>query len=172
MDDEQVRAYRRWQALEEDGRDEEADRAFHALFKGTVAPVPISHDFGAQTLAAVAAASERDGRRAQRARQAAVVAGVACGAAAIYFGAGYVSTGLSAAFLRLIDLMIVAVVSVASFMQSGADLWTVARSVGRAAAAMAGDARVAIALVVIQAVAVAAFVALRRLLDSDVELLK
>ena len=172
MDDELIRAYRRWQALEEDGREDEADRAFEAVFQGSVSPVPVRREFAPLTMAAVAAAAARDAQRARRARQVSLVGGIAGGGAVTYFGAGYLLTGLSAVFVRFIDLTIVAVVYVASAMQSGADVWSLAASLGRATAALAGDARVAIALVMIQGVAIAAFVALRRLLDSDVELLK
>jgi hypothetical protein len=172
MDEDPIREYRRWQELEEAGRDEDADRAFEGVFKASATGVPVSHDFTARTMAAVAGAVEHDVRRARRVRRVALVSAIGSGAAAIYFGAGYALAAMSSVFVRLIDLLIVGVVYVVGAMQSGVDLWSLAVSVGRAAAAVAGDPRVAIALVMIQGVAIAAFVALRRLLDSDGELLK
>lgn len=172
MNDDPVRAYQRWQAAEEGGRDEEADRAFEALFSASMPAVPVPADFETRTMHAVAAAAERDARRARHVRSAALVASVAGGAAAAYFGFGYALSVMSAVFVRLIDLVIVGVVYVVTVMQSGADAWSVAASLGRATAAAVADARVALALIVIQGVAIAAFMALRRLLHSDVEILK
>ena len=172
MDDDPIRSYRRWQALEEEGREDEADRAFDAVFKAGVSSLLPSSDFTAQTMAAVAAAAERDAARARRMRTAAFVAGTAGTAVAVYFGAGYAFSVLSTVLVRLIDLLIVGVVYVASVMQSGANVWSIAASLGRATAALAGDPRVAVALIMIQGVAIVAFVALRRLLHSDVEILK
>lgn len=172
MDDDPIRACRRWLALEEAGRVDEADRAFEALFKDAAPSAAVSHAFTAATMAAVAAAAERDARRTRRVRSAALVCSVAGAAGAAYFGAGYVLGAVFAVFVRLIDLLIDGVVYVATAMQSGVDLWTVAGALGRATAAVVADPRVAVALVVLQGVAIAAFVALRRLLDSDGELLK
>jgi hypothetical protein len=172
MDDDPIRSYRRWQALEDEGRDDEADRTFDAVFKAGIPNLAPSRDFTAQTMAAVAAAAERDTLRARRLRIVALMAGTAASVVAVYFGAGYAFTAMSAVLVRLIDLLIVGVVYVASVMQSGADVWSVAASIGRATAAVAGDPRVAVALIMIQGVAIAAFVALRRLLQSDVEILK
>ena len=172
MDDDSIRAYRRWHELEEAGREEDADRAFDALFKAAVAPVPVSRAFTADTMAAVSIAAARDVRRARRVRHAAIAGGVAGGAAATYFGASYVFAAVSAVFVRLIDVLVFGVLYLAAAMESGADMWSIAASLGRAMAAVASDPRVAVALVVIQAVAIAAFVALRRLLDSDLELSK
>ena len=170
--DDPLRAYRRWQALEEEGRDEEADRAFEAVFKSTVAPAPVSLEFTARTMTAIAAAAERDARRARRVRRASMLAGVASGIAAAYVGAGYVVAVVSAVAVRLIDLLVVGVIHVVTIVQSGADVWSVAATLGRAMGALVADPKVAIGLVMMQGIAVAAFIALRRLLESDVEILK
>lgn len=172
MEDDPLRAYRRWQAFEETGHEDEADRAFEGLFKTTVQPLAPSREFTARTIAAVGDAAARDARRARRLRVAAVIGGLAGSAAATFFAAGYLLSALTSVFVGFIDLVIVAVVQIAGAMQSGIDVWSVAASLGRAAAAVAGDPRVAVGLVMIQGVAIAAFVALRRLLGSDVELLK
>jgi hypothetical protein len=172
MNDDPLRAYRRWQALEEDGHEDEADRAFEGLFKSTVQPLAPSRDFTARTMAAVGAAAVRDARHARRVRTGAVVGGVTGSVAAAYFAAGYVLTAVTSVFVGFIDLLVVAVVNGAGAMQSGIDLWSIAASLGGAAAALAGDPRVAVGLVMIQGIAIAAFIALRRLLGSDVELLK
>lgn len=172
MEDDPLRAYRRWQALEETGHEDEADLAFEGLFKTAVPPLAPSREFTARTMAAVADAATRDARRARRLRVGAAVGGVAGSAAATYFAAGYLLSALTSVFLGFIDLVIVAVVQTAGAMQSGIDIWSVAASLGRAAAAVVGDPRVAVGLVMIQGIAIAAFIALRRLLGSDVELLK
>ena len=172
MEDDPLRAYRRWQALEDAGQDEEADRAFEGLFKAAVPPVAPSPQFTSRAMAAVAAAAARDARRARHVRRGALVGGLVGSAAAVYFAAGYFLSALTSVFFGFIDLLVVAVVNTAGAMQSGIDMWSLAASLGRAAAALAGDPRVAVGLVMIQGVAIAAFIVLRRLLGSDVELLK
>lgn len=172
MDEDLLRSYRRWQALEDGGAEDEADRVFQSVFSAAAEPVSASRDFTVRTMAAVAAAAARDARRARRVRVAAVAGGIAGGTAAAYFAAGLVLSAVSAIVVGLLDLLVVGVVHVASAVQSGIDVWSVAASVGSAVASMATDARVAVALVMIQGVAIVAFVALRRLLGSDVELLK
>jgi hypothetical protein len=172
MEEDPVRAYRRWQALEGEGRDEEADRAFETVFKTTLASLPVPPEFTAKTMTAVAAAAQRDLRRVRRVRRASLGAGVAGGAAAMYFGAGYILAGVSAVAVRLIDLLVVGVIYVVTVVQSGADVWSIAATLGRAMGALVMDPKVAVALVMMQGIAVAAFIALRRLLESDVEILK
>ena len=172
MEDDPLRTYRRWQAFEDAGQEDEADRAFEGLFKATIEPVMPARDFTVRAMAAVAAASERDARRARRVKLGALSAGLVGSAAGVYFAAGYVLTAATSALVGFLDLLIVTVVAVAGAVQSGFDMWSVAASVGRALAGVAGDPRVAVGLVMIQGVAIAAFVALRRLLGSDAELLK
>ena len=71
------------------------------------------------------------------------------------------------ALVATLDLMIQAVVWVAT----GPDLnlWSLLNSVGRASAAFISDPKVTVAMLAIQGIAIAALVALRRLLASDRE---
>src|SRR5688572_1999749 len=84
MDDELVRSYNRWRAVEratEDiGRDDDADAAFGTMFRDAVREQPVSLDFTARALQAVAAAAERDAQRVRRTRKVLVPVGFAAAA--------------------------------------------------------------------------------------------
>jgi hypothetical protein len=166
------RNYRRWRAAEAEGRDDEADAEFGALFGAVVPPPGVGADFAARTMQAVSAAAAQELRRARRVRRLTVAAGIGGSAAAAYFGAGLIATLVSAAFTRGFDLLIGMVVRIAGAVQTGADLWSVLASVGRAAAALATDPTVTMMLFALQGIAVVALLALQRLLGTDEESLK
>jgi hypothetical protein len=79
---------------------------------------------------------------------------------------------LSAALVAVLDLIITAVVGIATTIPAGADVWTVLSTVGRATAALLATPAVTMTILAIQGVAIAAFVALQRILRSDRELLR
>jgi hypothetical protein len=161
--------YQRWRAADESGRDDDADVALRSLFQ-TVVPEPsVSAGFTARTMAAVADVAARDARRARRTRAAVVSSAVVGGLAAAYFGTGLAISIVSSMFLGLFDLLIAGTVRGASAVETGAGFWAVLASLGRAAAAFAADPKVTIAIVVVQGIAIAALVALQRLLGSDRE---
>jgi hypothetical protein len=56
--------------------------------------------------------------------------------------------------------------------ETGADIWSVLSSMGRTAAAVTADPTVTVMLFALQAIALAALVALQRLLGADEESLK
>lgn len=159
----------RWRAADEGGRDDEADQAFRTVFQGSVSSPAVSPGFRSRTMAAIAAAAERDTRRARRARVAIMSGTVMGGAAAAYFGAGLAVSTFSMVFRGLVHLAIAAVVRGASGFETGTDLWTVLSSLGRGAAALAADPKVTFVILGIQAVAIAALLALQRLLGGDRE---
>ena len=159
----------RWRAADDGGRDEEADQAFRTVFQGAVSGPAVSSGFRSRTMAAIAASAERDARRARRARVAIVSGTVAGGAAAAYFGAGLAVSMFSKIFTGLFHLAIAVVVRGAAGFESGADFWTVLASLGRGAAALAADQNVTFIILAIQAVAIAALLALQRLLGADRE---
>ena len=64
-------------------------------------------------MAAVAAAAAGDARRARQARAAVLTGAIAGTAAALYFGAGWAATLVSAAFIGLLNLLVAAVVRTA-----------------------------------------------------------
>jgi hypothetical protein len=66
-------------------------------------------------------------------------------------------------------MLIAGAVRGASAFQTGAGVWSVLGSLGRAAAALAADPNVTFAMIAISAVAIAALLALQRLLGSDTE---
>ena len=76
---------------------------------------------------------------------------------------------VSAAFLGLLNLLIAAVVRIAEAFHTGAGVWGVLSSLGRAASAVAADTNVTLAMIAISVLAIAALVALQRLLGSDEE---
>ena len=172
LDDDLSRSYRRWRDAEAAGRDDDADADFKAIFSAASPTPDIGAAFTSRVMQAVAVTAARDAHRARHARKATVAAGVVGGAAAAYFGAGFVLTLASALVARAFDVLIGLVLRVAGAAQTGADLWSVLSSVGRTAAAVASDPTVTTMLFVLQGVAVAALLALQRLLGTDEESLK
>ena len=162
-------SYGRWRAAEESDRNDDADWAFQTVFQTAMPEQPVSPEFTMRTMTAVAAAAAGDARRARRVR-AGVLTGTAVGTtAAVYFGAGWAVSLASAAFIGLLNMVIVATVRGAAAFQTGAGVWSVLASLGRAAAALAADPNVTFALIAISAVAIAALLALQQLLGSDGE---
>jgi hypothetical protein len=162
-------SYGRWRAAEESGREDEADWAFRTVFQATMPEQPVSPEFTTRTMTAVAAAAARDARHARRVR-AGVLTGTAVGTtAAVYFGAGWAISIAAAGFIGLLNMLIAAMVRGAAAFQTGAGVWSVLASLGRAAAALAADPNVTFAMIAISAVAIAALLALQRLLGSDGE---
>ena len=162
-------SYGHWRAAEQSDRDDDADRAFRTVFQTAMPQEPVSPQFTTRTMAAVAAAAAGDARRARRVR-AGVLAGTAVATtAAVYLGSGWVISLASAAFIGLLNMLIAATVRGAAAFQTGAGVWSVLASLGRAAAALAADPNVTFAMIAISAVAVAALLALQQLLGSDGE---
>ena len=162
-------SYSRWRAAEEGERDDDADWAFRTVFQTAMPEPPVSLDFTTRTMDAVSAAAASDARRARRLR-AGVIAGTAVAvAAAVYFGTGWAISLASSAFIAILNRVIAGTVRGASAFQAGTGVWPLLASLGRAAAAVATDPKVTLALIAISAVAVAALLALQRLLGSDQE---
>lgn len=166
------RSYRRWQVAEADGRDDDADAEFALVFGATLPDMAVQASFTTRTMEAVAAAAAKEGRRARRVRLASVAAGVLALVTGAYFGAAFVVTLVSTVVVGGFDLLIGLVVRTAGAAQTGADLWSVLSGVGRAAAAFAANPTVTMTLIALQGVAVAALLALQRLLGVDEESLK
>jgi hypothetical protein len=172
MNDDLHRTYRRWQDADAAGRDEDADAEFGALFQQAAVPAPVTPPFTTRTMAAVAAAGARERRRARRTRAAVLAGGLLAGAAAVYAGAGFGVSVVSTTLTGLLDLLVGAVVTMAGAAETGADLWSVLSSMGRAVAAFVADPAVTVTLFALQGIAVAALFALQRLLGSDEESLR
>jgi hypothetical protein len=162
-------SYRQWRAAEERERDDDADWAFRTVFQTAIPEQPVSPEFTTRTMTAVAAAAAGDARRARRVR-AGVLAGTAVATTAgVYFGAGWAMSLASATFVGLLNMLIVAALRGAAGVQTGAGVWSTLSSLGRAAAALVADPNVTVAMIAISAVAIAALLALQRLLGSDGE---
>jgi hypothetical protein len=121
---------------------------------------------------AVAAVAAKEARRARQTRAATLAVGLGGGLAAAYFGASLLITFVSTVATRGFDFLIGAVVRMAGAAQTGADVWSVVASMGRAAFAFAADPTVTMMLFALQGIAVAALIALHRLLGTDEESLK
>jgi hypothetical protein len=67
-------SYPRWRAAEASERDDDADEAFRDVFQSVAREQPVSLDFTAGTMKAVAAAAAVDARRARQARVAVLTA--------------------------------------------------------------------------------------------------
>jgi hypothetical protein len=172
MDDELIRSLRRWREADEQGQDDEADAACRAVFADGLTERPASLDFPARTIAAIEAAKVDDQRRARRTRRVLLGGGVVGGSAAAYFGGGWAVAALSGLVVGLLNLFVGAAVRVATGIQSGADAWSVLSGLGRAFAAFMADPSVTVAMLVMQALAVAGLVALQRLLGTHTESFK
>lgn len=166
------RIYRRWQAAEADGREDDADAEFAVLFSATLPAQGVGAGFTGRTMEAVAAAAAREAQRSRRLRRAAVLGGVTGSIAAGWFGAGLIATLVSATVRGTFDLLIGAVVRIAGAADTGGDVWSVLSGVGSAAASFAADPTVTMMLFVLQGLAVGALLALQRLLGTDEESLK
>ena len=162
-------SYRRWQAADESERDDDADAAFQDVFQSVIPERPVSLEFTTRTMAAVAEAAAVDARRARLARSAGLVGALAATVGAVYVGGGSAIGFVSAAFVGLLNLLVAAVVRTVEAFQTGAGVWGVLSSLGRAASAVASDPMVTFGMIAISAVAIGALVTLQRLLGSDEE---
>lgn len=167
MNEDLDRLYSRWRAAEDADRDDEADATFRTLSEAVLAERPVPLQFTLDTIAAIANAMAAETRRAGRARKRFVWGGVAAGLVAAYFGAAPALSLLSTVLVAALDGMIQLIVLVSS----GPDLnaWSLLSSLGRASAAFIVDPKVTVIMLTIQGIAIAALVALRRLLGSDRE---
>lgn len=169
IDDELVRGYHRWRAMEDQGRDAEADAAFGPVFKEAVGERTVSLGFTARTMSAVATAAEQDARRARRTRRVLVPVGAAAAAGLLYVSGGFIVSFMATAVMWTVNVLIASIVGAATNADTGAGLWSIARSLGRAAAAFISSPAVTISIIAIQGIAMAALIALQRLLGSDGE---
>jgi hypothetical protein len=158
--------YRQWRAADEEGRDQDADAAFGIVFDA-VPEQPVSAAFAAATMARIAEVAAHEARAAKRLRRGVVAGGIAAAAVSAYFGAGLLVSALSAIFGTLFDLFVALTVRTADGVQTGAGVWNVLASLGRALGAFVADPAVTFALIAIQGIAIAALVTLQRLLGSE-----
>jgi hypothetical protein len=152
-----------------EGRDDEADASFRVVYGSALSEPAVRAEFTAATMAAVEGAAARDRKAARLTRAAAMWVGIGGGALAAYFSAGLIASAISTAFTGVLDLVIGAIVGAATTGGAGTSLWSILGSLGRAAAAFASSPTVTITILTIQAIAIAALVALQRMLGSDME---
>src|SRR5436190_6638471 len=140
-------SYRHWRAAEESERDDDADWAFRTVFQTAMPEQPVSSEFTTRTMTAVVTAAADDARRGRRVRAGVLTGTAVAGTGAIYFGAGWAISLASAAFIGLLNVLIAAAVRGAVAVQTGAGVWSVLASLGRAAAALAADPNVTFAII-------------------------
>jgi len=167
MDEHLTWRYRRWHEADENGHDEDADAACKAVFAAVGREPVVSADFASRTVAAVAAATARDVRRARRTRRVTTGVAVVAGAVGVYAAGGWALSMFSSVLVRVLDVLVGVTVRAVVGLQAGTDVWTVLANLGRAAAAFAADPSITVAIFAMQAIAMAALIALRRLLDPD-----
>jgi hypothetical protein len=160
---------RRWLEADEAGQDDAADEAFGQLFREAAADEPVSLTFASRTMEAIAAEALRTRQRAERTRRVAAIAATLGLIAAGYVTAGVVLPAFGTALVALSNLVVGAMVRTAAGVQAGADLWSLLGSLGHAASAFVANPKVTFVLLVLQGFAIAALVALQRLLGSDGE---
>ena len=166
--DEQ-RQYQRWLDAELNDREDDADALFGTVFKAAIPPAPASAAFTARTMAAVGEAAARDARLARTTRRVVIPAVSAAAVTLLYFSSGLVLSAFSAIVVNALDLLIGAVVYVATTTRSGGDAWSLAGSLGKATAALLTNPSVTTTILALQGMAVAALIALQRLLRSERE---
>ena len=166
--DEQ-RQYQRWLDAELNDREDDADALFGTVFKGAIPPAPAYAAFTARTMAAVGEAAARDARRARTTRRVVIPAVSAAAVTLLYFSSGLVLSAFSAIVVNALDLLVGAVVYVATTTRSGGDAWSLAGSLGKATAALLTNPSVTTTILALQGMAVAALIALQRLLRSERE---
>jgi hypothetical protein len=150
--------WRRWLESDEQGRDEDADRAFGALFRTVPARVP-DPVFAARVAQATARAAARQARIAR----AVVVCGAICGVG--------VTVVLLFEIPRLLHaslaLVIGAIVSTTLALGRGVGAWTVLAQVARALGGVVVTPQGTFALSGLGLVAIGALYALHRVLDVE-----
>ena len=172
MDEPLIRNLQRWRDAEEHDLDDQADAAFADLFRRAMPAETAPLQFAVHTMEAVRVAIERDARRARRTRLILAPLATVLSLVVLYFSAGVLVSGLSWLAIAALDLLIGAVVGIATSISAGADLWTILATLGRAGAAILTTPAVTVTVLAIQGIAIAAFIALQRLLRSDGELLR
>ena len=167
MTDDLTRKYARWLEAEEADRPEndEADAACAALFATAVPPRPVPATLAAATMARLAEARAADARRAQQARRALTAAALVLGPIALYFGGGLLVSAASWLFVGGLGVVVDVGVRVATV--SDWSLWGLIGNMGRATAAVLSDSTFTIAMLAMHGIAVAALVALQRLLGPE-----
>ena len=160
--------YQRWLDAELNSQTEdEADAMFGSVFKGALPRIQPQAAFTARTMAAVAEAAARDLRRAQTRRRVLLPTASAAALVLAYLCSGLMMSAFSAFVVKSIDVLIGAVVYVATTMRSGGDVWTLAGSLGKATAALLTNSSVTTTILALQGMAVVALIALQRLLRSE-----
>ena len=168
MNEQQSRDWRRWVEAEQAGEDDTADALFTGVFRAAGAALP-STRFTASTMAAVAAAAAADARRARRIRSIGWPVAIVAAVLIVYTTAGLMMSAFSAIVVGALSLLVSAVVKVATTASAGEDVWSIAASLGRATAALLTSPSVTTTILALQGIAVAALIALQRLLRSDRE---
>jgi hypothetical protein len=156
--DERFREWRRWSASEAEGRDDEADEAFRALFRSVPHRVP-RVSLASQVERATAQAAVRQARLAK----AAVLAGVAGGVALMVLLLLQIPRLLQAT----LDLVIGAIVSTTLALSRGVDAWTVLAQIARAIGGVVVTPQGTYALSGLGLVAIGALYALHRMLELE-----
>jgi hypothetical protein len=166
---DQQKPYQRWLDAEIEDRDDDADALFGTVFRGTLPRTQAPAAFTARTMAAVGDAAARDLRRARTRRRVLFPAASVAALVIAYLCSGLMMSAFSAVVVKSLDLLIAAVVYVATTMRSDGGVWSVAGSLGKATAAVLTNSSVTTTILALQGMAVAALIALQRLLRSDRE---
>jgi hypothetical protein len=169
MNDQQSRDWRRWVEAEQAGEDDTADAIFGGVFRASAGGDLPSAQFTAVTMAAVAEAAGRDARRARRIRAIGWPVAIVAAVLIVYTTAGLMMSAFSAIVIGALNLLVSVVVKVATAVSAGGDVWSIAGSLGRAIAAVLASPSVTTTILALQGIAVAALIALQRLLRSDRE---
>lgn len=154
----------RWLGAEREGRDEEADAAFKAVFRA--APAAASRpEFVDQVMDALARDTARRRRRAQVIAVSGFAASilVALGVVVAFFIYG------PALIARAVDSSVAAALWMSVAIENGLDLWAILAKIGGAAAAVITTPQVSSVLIAIEVVGALALYGLHRIFASEQE---
>ena len=148
MNDDLTRSYRRWLEADESGSDDDADAACRTLFQAADREeediVPLT--FTSRTMQAISAAAVRDAEAARRTRTGLIAGSIAGGVLIAYFTAGAALSFLIRALIWMFDVLVGLIVRGAAGAETGASVWSVFASLGRAASAFVADPTVTFVL--------------------------
>lgn len=161
MNPDLLREWRRWTDADADGREDEAEAGFRAVFRSVPMLTP-GAGLTDRLVHAVARAAERRTRRTRLAGLAAVVAGGLGAVIAIL-------PHLPRLLFHVVNLAVSATLWIVQAFERGVEIWSALAQLGRAAGAAMTIPAVTLWLVGVELLGVTALYALHRVLTSEQE---
>lgn len=171
MPDDLREAVSRWLGAERSEDEGRAEAALAAVFE-TLPPVAVSPALTGRIVQAARAATVGADRTALRPgwrRPAQIASGIGAGAVIAYLGIRVLLPLLVTGFVKLVGGLLDGVLWMSVGLSAGLDIWTMLARAGRLVGAALATPKVAVTLVVIEAVGGVALYLIQRLLTSEKE---